>query len=160
MIILGIDPGTAIMGYGVIEKVSHVESRCIAYGVVTTSPKSNMGNRLVELAKDLNDIIEKYKPDVVGIEELYFFKNEKTVITVAQARGVILQEVAKRNIPYHEFTPLQIKQAVTGYGLSKKANIQEAVKLWLKLETIPKPDDAADGLAVALTVSHVIRGLL
>lgn len=157
MVILGIDPGTAIMGYGVIEKISNVENRCIAYGVVTTSAKKAMGERLVELAKDLNEIIEKYKPDVVGIEELYFFKNEKTVITVAQARGVILQEVAKRNISYHEFTPLQIKQAITGYGLSKKANIQEAVKLWLKLDTIPTPDDAADGLAVALTVSALLR---
>ncbi len=156
MIILGIDPGTAITGYGIIEKVSSTETKCISYGVIRTHKDLPMGDRLVEIGKDLDTILDTYKPDAVGVEELFFCKNVTTAITVAQARGVVLERIYNRNIKCLEFTPLQIKQAVTGYGKAKKEQVQETVKLWLKLDQIPKPDDAADGLAIALSVAHSI----
>lgn len=157
MIILGIDPGTAITGYGVI----HVENRnsiqCVSYGVIRTDKALLAGERLVEISDDIIKIIEKYKPAYVGIEQLFFANNTKTAMTVGQARGVILAEIYRRHIPCKEFTPLQIKQAMTGHGRATKNQIQEAVKLWLKLPTIPTPDDAADGLAIALAVAHSIN---
>lgn len=157
MIILGIDPGTAITGYGVIERLPDGKHRCIAHGVIRTKKELPMGERLVEISKDLNELLDTYKPDAVGIEELFFSKNVKTAMTVGQARGVVLENVYRRKIQCLEFTPMQIKQAMTGHGRAEKADIQQAVKLWLKLEEIPKPDDAADGLAIALTVSHSLK---
>jgi len=153
MIILGIDPGTAITGYGVIEKEGNT-NKCIAYGVIRTDKDKKMGDRLVEISKDLDSILDTYKPDLVGVEELFFCKNVTTAISVGQARGVILERIYNRGIKCMEFNPLTIKQAVTGYGKADKMQIQKTVQLWLKLDDIPKPDDAADGLAIALTASH------
>ena len=155
MIILGIDPGTAITGYGVIQRKDG-GNVCVAYGVIRTHKDLPMGKRLVEISQDLDALFDKYKPDYVGVEELFFCNNVKTALTVGQARGVVLERIYARGIPCMEFTPLQIKQAMTGYGKATKEQIQASVKQWLKLSEIPKPDDAADGLAVALTVSHSV----
>jgi len=157
VIILGIDPGTATTGYGVIKRISSIKEECISYGVISTSKEKPMGERLVEIKDDMEELIEKYKPDMVGIEDLFFFRNITTAVSVSQARGVVLECVYRHKIPCLEFPPLQIKQAVTGFGNAKKKQVQESVKLWLKLKEIPRPDDAADGLAVALTASRMAR---
>lgn len=149
MIILGIDPGTATTGYGVIEKKQN-RLRCLDYGVITTSPKFNAGERLKKLNNELNKLIVKYRPEVLGVESVYFFKNLKTAMPVSQAKGVVLLTAAKKNIPIFEFTPLQVKMMVAGYGKAEKKQIQKILKILLRLKEEPKPDDAADGLAIAL----------
>lgn len=153
MIILGIDPGIATMGYGVLisekGKISVLD-----YGVVITPKDENTPVRLALLEKGLNSIIEKYKPDEIAIEELFFNKNVKTAIVVAQARGAILLTCIKNCGRLYEYTPLQIKQGLTGYGRADKNQIQQMVKILLNLKNIPKPDDAADALAVALCHAH------
>ena len=151
--ILGIDPGTGIMGYGIIEK-SGSSIKPIKYGCIRTKPNLNQPDRLSFIYDSLSDIIEKEKPDQVAIESLFFFKNQKTVISVAEARGVSIICATKEKIPVFEYTPLQIKQALTGYGRAEKKQIQEMVKIICKLETCPKPDDAADALAVAICHSQ------
>ena len=155
MIILGIDPGTATTGYGVIEKDNNL--RVIDYGCIKTSPEKSTAERLNILDKELSKIIKKYKPDKVAVEDIFFFKNVKTVIKVSQARGVILSRTAKTGIEVIEYTPLQIKQAVTSYGRADKNQVQQMVKLLLNLKKIPKPDDAADALATAICCANSIR---
>ncbi|MFA7243828.1 MAG: crossover junction endodeoxyribonuclease RuvC [Patescibacteria group bacterium] len=150
MKILGIDPGTGIMGYGVIEKASG-GIRPVKYGCIRTRANLNQPDRLNFIYKSLSDIIEKEKPDQVAIESLFFFKNQKTVISVAEARGVAIVCAKGANLPVYEYTPLQVKQALTGYGRAEKSQIQEMVKIICKLKSCPKPDDAADALAVAIT---------
>lgn len=150
MKILGIDPGTAIMGYGIIEKVGNAV-KPLKYGCVRTQANLNQPDRLHFIYKSLSDIIEKEKPDQVAIESLFFFKNQKTVIPVAEARGVATVCAKNHDIPVFEYTPLQIKQALTGYGRAEKAQMQEMVRVICKLKECPKPDDAADALAVAIT---------
>ncbi len=147
MIILGIDPGYAIVGFGVIDSIGN---KVLDYGVITTPKEDSMAKRLLSIEQSLSFIVEKYKPDVVAVEELFFFKNHKTVIPVAQARGVILLTCQKLVGNLFEYTPLQIKQALTGQGRAEKAQVQFMVKTILGLKEIPKPDDAADALAVAL----------
>ena len=156
MIILGIDPGIAIVGYGVLnfEKGKYT---VIDYGVITTDKDLKTPERLVLIEKGLIQLIEKYHPDCVGIEELFFQTNRKTAIVVAEARGVILLTVQKYCKQLFEYTPLQIKQAVTGYGQADKHQVQFMVKTLLNLKTIPKPDDAADALAAAITCAQVNR---
>jgi len=149
MIILGIDPGTAITGFGVISNKSG-ELDMIGYGCINTDSKTEMPDRLVEIHSEINSIIKKYKPDVLACEELFFFKNLKTAITVAQARGVVITSARLSQIPVSEYTPLQIKQAISGYGRATKQQMQKMVKIILKLDAEPKPDDAADALAVAI----------
>jgi len=149
-IILGIDPGIADTGFGVIEKTKNEELKCLDYGSIKTSAKLSLPDRLLILNKELEDIIKKYKPDWAGVEELYFCKNVKTALVVGQARGVVLVTLAKNNLKIFEFTPLQVKQAVSAYGQASKLQVQKMVKLLLNLKTIPKPDDAADALAVAI----------
>lgn len=147
--ILGLDPGTAITGWGLIEEING-EPVVKAYGCIET-PKTKLDNkRLQEIAKDLREILEKYQPDEVAIEDLFFFKNLKTAVKVAQARGVLLLIPTEKRIPVFEYTPLQIKQALTGYGRAEKKQVQIMVQNILKLKKIPQPDDAADALAVAL----------
>lgn len=150
MIILGIDPGIAIMGYGVLE-VNGNRYKVLENGVVTTSSKTKTPERLKILYDNLNDIIKQYKPDEFAIEELFFNQNVKTAITVGHARGVQVLCAQVNNLPIYEYTPLQIKQAITGFGRANKKQMQEAVTTLLNLSEIPKPDDAADALAVSLT---------
>ncbi len=149
MIILGIDPGTASTGYGVIKKSKTLE--CLGYNVIHTSPKMNPGDRLKIINNELSKIIKEYKPDILAIENIYFFRNLKTAMPVSQAKGVVLLTAAKKNLPVWEFSPPQIKLAVTGNGRADKKEVQRKIKEILKLKEIPKPDDAADALAVAVT---------
>ncbi|OGI25056.1 MAG: crossover junction endodeoxyribonuclease RuvC [Candidatus Moranbacteria bacterium RBG_13_45_13] len=149
MRILGIDPGTATTGWAVIGE-KNGDPRLVACGCINTSKRKSDADRLVEIGKDLGTIIKKYKPSEVAVEDIFFFKNLKTVITVAQARGIILYELAKKKIPIQNYTPLQVKQALTGYGRADKKQIQIMVKNILKLKSIPKPDDAADAVAIAI----------
>ena len=153
MIILGIDPGYAIVGIGVIEYVGN-KFRPIYYGAITTPAGMPVPDRLQTIYRDLNELIDKYQPDAVSVEELFFNSNQKTAIQVAQARGVILVTVKNRNVPLYEYTPLQIKQAMTGYGRADKKQMQQMVKMFLGLNVIPKPDDAADALAAAICHAH------
>jgi crossover junction endodeoxyribonuclease RuvC len=152
MIILGIDPGTATTGYGVIDYTKK-KLTCLDYGVIQTPAKTDMGERLKQLNFDLNQIIKKYKPAMAAVESLFFFKNLKTAMPVSQARGVILLTLAKKNVPTIDFTPQQAKTSVTGYGKATKNQVQKMVKSILNLEEIPKPDDAADALAIAICCS-------
>lgn len=149
MRILGIDPGTATTGWAVVEE-KNKNPRLVACGCVNTSKFKSDAERLVEIGRDIGLLIKKYKPTEAAIEDLFFFKNLKTAITVAQARGVILYEIKKNSIPLFAYTPLQVKQALTGYGRAEKKQIQLMVKNILKLKSTPKPDDAADAVAVAI----------
>jgi len=147
--ILGLDPGTATTGWGVIvekKKQPHLE----AFGCIETDKNKDNTSRLREISSDLKKIIVQYKPVEVAIEDLFFFKNLKTAIKVAQARGVLILTCANEDVSVFEYTPLQVKQALTGYGRAEKKQIQIMVKNILKLKNIPKPDDAADALAVAV----------
>ena len=152
MVILGIDPGYAIIGFGVID--SSKNNEVIDYGVITTPKEDSIAVRLETIENSLIHLLKKYKPDVVAIEELFFFKNQKTVIPVAEARGVIIVTCRKYCKNIFEYTPLQIKQALTGQGRAEKQQVQFMVKTILGLSAIPKPDDAADALAVALCHSQ------
>lgn len=150
MIILGIDPGIAIVGYGIIQCKGN-NFKVMDYGAITTDSKMIFPERLKKVYDELTDIIIKYKPDDFAIEELFHNKNAKTVMKVGQARGVEILAAINQNIPIYEYTPLQIKQAVVGYGRAEKHQVQQMVKLLLNLDEIPKPDDVADALAVAIT---------
>lgn len=149
MIILGIDPGFAITGFGLIEQVAN-KFKVIDYGVVTTTADKTLEQRLAILYDRIIEIIIKYKPDCMAVEELFFNKNVKTALSVGHGRGVVLLSAYKSGLEIFEYTPLQVKQAVCGYGRADKHQIQQMVKALLKLESIPKPDDAADALAIAI----------
>lgn len=149
MIILGIDPGYAIIGYGIVE-FKNCKYSSLGYGAVTTSSKDEFIYRLENIFDGICKIINIYKPDVASIEKLYFQNNQKTAIEVAEARGVILLALKKHNIPTYEYTPLQIKNAVTGYGKAIKNQVMLTTQRLLKLNEIPKPDDAADALAIGI----------
>lgn len=155
MKILGIDPGTATTGFGVIEKQGS-KLTFVDAGVILTPPDHPMPKRLSEIYAGLNEIIEHHTPDCMAIELLYFATNVTTAISVGQARGVVLLAASEHNLPIGEYTPLQVKQAVTGYGKADKKQIQEMVKMVLKLDGIPRPDDAADGLAIAITHANQV----
>ncbi len=157
MIILGIDPGFGIIGYGVID--TNRAGLLIDYGAITTMKEASFPERLQEIEENLKVIFDTYKPDVVAIEELFYFKNQKTVIQVAEARGVIILACQKYCGKIFEYTPLQIKQALTGQGRAEKAQVQYMVKAILGLKSIPKPDDAADALAVAICHSQTSKDL-
>lgn len=152
-IILGIDPGIADTGFGVI-KEERGELSCLDYGSIVTKAKTPLPDRLEILYQELSSIIKKYQPDIIGVEDLFFCKNVKTALIVGQARGVVLLTAKLYNKPLAEFTPLQIKQAVSAYGKAGKKQVQEMVKLLLNLKEIPKPDDAADALAVAICTAN------
>ncbi len=158
MIIMGIDPGTAAIGYGAIKKNtmsnSKQELQIIDFGCIRTSKQLDASERLKKLYQQLNKIIKKINPKIIAVEEIFFFKNLKTAIKVSQARGVILLAASQKKIPVCEYTPLQVKQAVVGYGRAEKKQIQKMVKFILKLKTTPKPDDAADALALAICCAH------
>jgi len=161
MIILGIDPGTATTGYGVIKKLKRKKGksnlRCLEYGIIKTNPELSAGLRLKKLSNELTKLIRKYNPDFLAVEKLYFFKNSKTAIPVAQAKGVILLVAAKKKIPVIEFTPLQVKMTITNYGRADKKQVQEMIKILLNLKELPCPDDAADALGVAICCARGLR---
>ena len=150
MRILGLDPGTATTGYGIIDVEDGVFMP-VTYGVIKTSPKMEMPNRLQIIQQDLQALLDEYQPDSVGVEEVFFGRNVTTAITVGQARGVLLLTLANANLPIGEYSPPKIKDAVTGYGKADKQQVQLMVRNLLDLEETPRPDDAADGLAVAIT---------
>jgi crossover junction endodeoxyribonuclease RuvC len=148
--ILGIDPGLATLGFGVVDCAGQAPVSMVDYGVIKTTATATTEQRLVTLYDDLHEMIKLFKPQLVSIEKLFFYKMGNT-IAVAQARGVVLLVLGQHQVPLVEFTPAQIKQSLTGYGNAVKQDVQEAVARELKLNALPKPDDAADGLAVALT---------
>lgn len=149
MRILGIDPGTATVGWGIVE-IGMGGMQTIAYGHISTSPKHPLPKRLVEIARDLESIVKIHQPDEASVEELFFFKNQKTAVSVAEARGAILLTLETLRVKLFEYTPLQVKQSLTGYGRAEKRQMQIMVKSILQLASIPKPDDTADALALAL----------
>lgn len=154
MIVMGIDPGTALTGYGFIEISDRGQLKAIDYGVITTAANEKMENRLLQIYEGLTQKILLYKPDQAAVEKLFFHTNVTTAISVGQARGVILLCLAKAGIEIAEFTPMEVKQAVVGYGGAEKKQVQLMVKAILNLESIPKPDDAADALAIAICCSN------
>lgn len=153
MIILGIDPGYAIVGYGVLEyKNNHFN--VLDYGAILTDVKTPFNERLEIIYDRLSSIIETHKPDAMSVEKVFYNSNAKTVIDVSQARGVIMLAAQKKHVPVFEYTPLQVKQSVVGYGRAEKNQIQEMTKRILNLEKVPKPDDTADALAMAICHGH------
>lgn len=150
MKILGIDPGTATTGYGIIEINDDDSVSVINYGVIRTYTTDPMPQRLMNIYDDMKLLIDNFSPDIIALEELFFFKNSKTIITVSQARGIILLAAVKAGLTICEYTPLQVKITLTGYGRADKNEVQNSVKDILGLDKIPKPDDAADALAIAL----------
>ena len=157
MIILGIDPGIATMGYGVVDKDKNGNCRAIDYGVVVTPKEETLPVRLAILEEGVNKIIDRFAPEEVALEELFFTKNITTGIAVAQARGVTLLACVKKCGRLYEYTPMQIKQALTGYGRADKQQIQQVVTSLLRLKSVPRPDDAADALAIALCHAFTSR---
>jgi len=153
MRVLGIDPGYAIVGWGVVEYISN-RFAPIGYGAVITEKDTPFERRLVEIYESVFDICKRYQPEALSIEKLYYQHNQTTVIGVAEARGVILLAAAQAGLPIYEYTPMQVKQAVTGYGKAVKKQVQEMTRMLLSLPAVPKPDDTADALAMAITFCH------
>lgn len=153
-IILGIDPGIADTGYGIIKKDESGNLSCLDYGSIKTKAKTDLAERLVVINKELTEIFRKYKPKLIAVEQLFFCKNVKTALIVGQARGVVMLTARQNKISIVEFTPLQVKQAVAAYGRASKMQVQKMVKLLLNLKELPKSDDAADALAVAICAAH------
>lgn len=156
MRILGIDPGYAIMGYGILDKVGN-HFRVVTYGSILTDSGMYMEDRLVYLYDQLQSIIEEFRPEEASIEELFFNNNAKTAILVGQARGIAVLACAKSGLRVSEYTPLQIKQALVGYGRAEKKQMQAMVKTILNLKEVPKPDDTADALAAAICHGHSLN---
>ena len=154
---LGIDPGTATTGYGLVRLMPDGELVAIDFGVILTPKEATASARLVMLFDDLNKILKKHKPETAAVEKLFFSKNVTTGIAVGQARGVILLSLEKAGIKTYEYTPNEVKQAVAGYGSAEKRQVQEMVRALLQLDKIPKPDDAADALAIAITHLNTAR---
>lgn len=157
MLSLGIDPGTATVGYGLVRENRDGSLQAVDFGVITTPPHIPMWERLRTIYDQVTRLIELHKPDHAGVEELFFARNVTTAITVAQGRGVILLALASAGVPITEYKPNTVKQSISGYGGAKKTQVQEMVRLLLGLDSIPYPDDAADALAVAITDIHVAR---
>lgn len=156
MKVLGIDPGTALVGYGVVQS-DGVELQAAGYGVITTAASQNLPARLEQIYEALLGLVQDATPDAVAVEELFFSRNARTAFMVGQARGVVLLAAAHRGLPVFEYTPLQVKQAVVGYGRASKKQVQEMVRVLLHLADVPRPDDAADALAVAICHLHSAR---
>lgn len=154
MVVLGIDPGTATTGFGLVEEQPSGELKLVRYGVILTTQDQSIENRLQTIYNNVSEIIALHRPESGSVEKLFFQKNVTTAIAVGQARGVILLAFAKAGIPVFEYTPNEVKQAVTGYGSADKKQVQKMVQTLLDLETLPKPDDAADALAVAICHIH------
>jgi len=153
MRVLGIDPGIAIVGFGFIDKEGS-RLKPVQYGAIQTEAGTEQGLRLKQVYDAALHLIDTYKPDAFAIEKLFFNKNVTTAMTVSQARGVLILAAEQRGLPIAEYTPLQVKQAIVGYGNAEKKQVQEMVKLFLKLSAVPKPDDVADALAIAICHAH------
>lgn len=159
MRILGIDPGVATIGFGLIE-ASRAKNTLLRYGVITTPPGLPLSDRLFQIHQDMNQLLELFKPEEVAIEELFFSKNITTGISVAHGRGVILLSVAEKGIPVYEYTPMQVKQAVVGYGKAEKKQVMLMTQRLLHMNKLPRPDDAADALAIAICHSRAATSLI
>lgn len=159
MRILGIDPGVATVGFGIIMS-ERGRQQMIQYGAITTSAGLPLATRLLQIAHDVEQLIEQFQPDEIAVEELFFSKNITTGIAVAHARGVILCTAERMRIPVYEYTPMQVKQAVVGYGLAEKHQVMDMTRRLLKLKAIPRPDDAADALAIAICHARSATSLL
>ena len=157
MLAIGIDPGTAITGYGLIKEEPDGSLKIIDYGTIHTSSEMQMPDRLVELYQQLKAIIKLHSPQSGAVEKLFFARNVRTALTVGQARGVVLLALAEAGIPLYEYTPNEVKQSVTGYGAADKNQVQKMVQAILEMDSIPQPDDAADALAVAVCHLHSAR---
>ncbi len=157
MLVLGIDPGTATTGYGLVREHSNGALEAVAYGVIRTSSKKPMPERLKTLYDAITELVATHKPDAAAVETLYFGRNVTTAITVAQGRGVVLLALAEAGLPIREYKPAEIKQAIAGYGNADKLQVQEMIRQLLALDKLPKPDDAADGLGVAITDLNASR---
>lgn len=158
MIILGIDPGLANTGYGVVQKTTRskpTDFRCVTYGLIKTEPTMTLPDRLHKLHIDLGRIITQYQPQALVMENVFFFKNAKTIVPVSQAQGVILLAAAKKKLPVYRYTPIEVKMTITGFVKADKKDIQREIAKILSLAEIPKPDDAADALSIATT--YLIR---
>lgn len=156
MLILGLDPGTATVGYALLRKNKN-ELTVLTYGCIRTKPRDETGTRLAQIEKELEKIVRQFKPQEAAIERLFFLNNVKTAMAVSQARGVMLLTLARLKLPTFEYTPLQVKMAVTGYGKAPKIQIQKMVKNILGLEELPQPDDAADALAIAMCHAYQLK---
>ncbi len=157
MLVLGIDPGTATTGFGLVREHDDGALEAVHYGVITTPARTPMAERLQQLYHDMTELIATYQPDSAAIETLFFGKNVTTAITVAQGRGVILLALAEAGLPIREYKPAEIKQAIAGYGNADKLQVQEMIRQLLALDELPRPDDAADGLGVAITDLNASR---
>lgn len=159
MRILGIDPGIAIVGFGLIE-AEKSQCKMLQYGAITTQAGLPLSKRLYQIERDMDELIEQFKPDAIAVEELFFTNNITTGIAVAHGRGIILCTAEKSGVPLYEYTPMQVKQAVVGYGLAEKKQVMDMVKRLLKLKAVPRPDDAADALAIAICHARSTTSLL
>lgn len=159
MIVLGIDPGYAIVGCGIVEYKSN-HFRMLGYGAITTEAHTPFNERIEKIYDEATELMVKFRPDAMAIEKLFFNTNQKTAIDVAQARGALVLAAQKNNVPIFEYTPLQVKQSVVGYGRAEKKQVQEMTRVMLNLEKIPKPDDAADALAMAICHCHSAGSLM
>lgn len=157
MRILGVDPGYAIVGFGVVDYAG-ANFAPVEYGAILTQAHTPFTQRLCDIDTDIQEVLRRYEPNCMAIEKLYFTSNQKTAIDVAQARGILILAAAKRKIPVYEYTPLQVKMAVVGYGKAEKKQVMEMTRNILKLEQIPRPDDAADALAIAICHGHCCQG--
>jgi crossover junction endodeoxyribonuclease RuvC len=156
MLVLGVDPGTAITGYGLVREAEG-QLQAVAYGAITTPSDWALPRRLQKIYCDLTALIREHNPTEGAVEQLFFSRNVKTALAVGQARGVVLLALAEGGLPVHEYTPLQVKQSVVGYGRAEKTQVQELVRVLLGLEVVPQPDDAADALAIAICHLHSAR---
>ena len=159
MVILGIDPGVATIGFGLI-RAERGKNTLLQYGVITTPPGIPLSERLLQISRDMEQLLETFKPDEMAVEELFFTKNVTTGIGVSHGRGVILLAAAQKDIPIFEYTPMQIKQAVCGYGKAEKKQVMLMTQRLLNMKDIPRPDDAADALAIAICHSRAATSLL
>ncbi len=156
MLVLGVDPGTAITGYGLVAEAEG-QLQTVAYGAILTPADWPLPQRLQKIYHDLTALIHEHRPTEGAVEQLFFSRNVKTALAVGQARGVALLALAEGGVPIHEYTPLQVKQSVVGYGRAEKTQVQELVRLLLGLDVVPQPDDAADALAIAICHAHSAR---
>jgi len=155
--ILGIDPGIADTGYGIIKRDKSNNFHCLGYGSIKTNAKTELADRLEIINQEMTKVVKEFKPKLVAVEQLFFCKNVKTALIVGQARGVVMLTAKQNKVPLVEFTPLQVKQAVAAYGRASKMQVQKMVKLLLDLKVLPKPDDAADALAIAICAASSIK---
>ena len=153
MRILGIDPGLAIVGYSILD-INNGESVLESSGSIQTDKDKSDAKRLLEIESDMQTIIDTYKPDIASIEKLFYFRNQKTIIPVAEARGVILSVLEKNNIPIYEYTPIEVKQVITGYGRATKEEVAKIVEMSVKYKKLPKLDDTLDSIAIAICYSR------